>query len=321
MKHRTFGTQQTARHLAREGSAAKYGSRRIRGIRSVRRVGRSARRGDLQQGLVLARRAACEPFENPVQPRLVAQLRSERGIALRAGTELFAGELRFRAARRFHQRRQRRTHHFAERTHVIVGDPLPQRPHAFVDERSPVQRSGNGFQGLEIGPAVVDAPHDARIDLAAAQWHGHGLSRFEPHPLGNGEREGRLRQRQDNIGIEHTYEYWQCTPKRRRTANPQSRANRVSSGPRKTAPGDALRPLSDRPDIRRTPRRPSAALGRPTPARSGEAPGRSQQPHNLPPPPRARSPSRRSAHAAGAERSAYSFFIPLSIPPSIRPKP
>ncbi len=59
----------------------------------------------------------------------------------------------------------------------------------------------NGFDSFEIGLPVVDPPHDARVEFAGAELHRHGLSRHDLHPLGNGERIGRLRQRQDYIGI------------------------------------------------------------------------------------------------------------------------
>ena len=59
----------------------------------------------------------------------------------------------------------------------------------------------DGFDAFEIGLPVVDPPHDARIEFAGAELHRHGLPGHDLRPLGHGERIGRLRQRQDYVGI------------------------------------------------------------------------------------------------------------------------
>ena len=183
VQHGVVGPEQTAGHLAR---------------RNARLV---AGRGQLQQRFVLLRSAPFEFFARLVEGRLVVELPRQSDVTLRPEPELVVGELLLRVARRLHQRRQRHAHHLAHRTHVVRGDPLPKRHLLHREQGCVVEDAVNGFDPLEIGLPVVDPPHDARIEFAGSELHRHGLSRRDLRPLGNGERIGGLRQRQDYVGI------------------------------------------------------------------------------------------------------------------------
>ena len=183
VEHAQVGTQQPACHLAGSDPRPVAG------------------RGQFEQRLVLLRGPTFDAFAEFMEALLVAQFTGQGDVTLRTGTELLLGELLLGIARRLHQRRQRHAHHLAQRTHVVGGDPLPKRPHRGREQRHIVENARNGLYGLEIGPAVMYPPDNARIEFPEAELHGHGMPFGEGHPLGYGKRIGRLRQRQHDIGI------------------------------------------------------------------------------------------------------------------------
>ena len=184
MQHGIVGPQQAAGHLAR------------------RNPGLVPRRRDLQQGFVLLGRAPSELLEDLVQAPFVVQLPRQRHVALRAGAELVFGELLLGIARRLHQRRQRHAHHLARRTHVVRGDPLPERLLLRREQGRVVQHALYGFDCPERRTAVMHPPNDARIEFAGPELHGYRRPLRHVHPFGHGERIGGLRQRQYYVGIE-----------------------------------------------------------------------------------------------------------------------
>ena len=184
VQHGIIGPEQAAGHLAR---------------RDARFV---AGRSQLEQRLVLLRGAPFDLLADFVKTPLVAEFRSQRHVTLGAGTELVAGELLLRVARRFHQRRQRHAHHLPQGTHVVRGDPLPQRHLLRREQRRIVEHALDRFDGFEIGPAVVDPPHDARIEFACAELHRHGLPGRDVRASGHGKRVDGLRQRKNYVGVE-----------------------------------------------------------------------------------------------------------------------
>ena len=183
VEHTPVGTQQTAGHLTRCDA------------------GPVAGRGQFEQRLVLLRGPAFDAFAEFMEALFVAQRGSQSDVTLRAGAELLLGELLLRITRRLHQRRQRHAHHLADRTHVIGGNPLPQRTHRRREQRHIIEDARDGFYGLEIGTAVMDPPHNPGVEPAGAELYGHGLTFGKGEAVGYGERIGRLRQRQHDIGI------------------------------------------------------------------------------------------------------------------------
>ena len=184
MQHRVIGPEQTAGHLA----------------------GRNARlvagRSQFEQRLVLFRGAPFDLLADFVKTPLVAEFRGQRHVTLGAGTELLVGKLLLRVARGFHQRRQRHAHHLPQGAHVVRGDPLPQRHLLPGEQGRIVEHALDRFDGFEIGPAVMNPPHDARIEFACAELHRHGLPRRDLRTFGHGERVDGLRQRKDYVGVE-----------------------------------------------------------------------------------------------------------------------
>ena len=185
MEYRAVGLQQAPGHLALRQSAI------------------GARRGDFEQRLVLLGRPPLQLFEHLVEPLSVEQVGRKGEVSFGAGAELLVDEALETVGRGFHERGQRRAHHLAERTHVVGGNPLPQL-HLFGRQEGPcVEQPLHGLDALEIGPAVVHAPHDARVELAGAELHRHGPTRrYLRHAVGHGESVGGLRQRQHDVGEE-----------------------------------------------------------------------------------------------------------------------
>ena len=184
VQHGMIGPEQTAGHLAR---------------RNARLI---AGRGQFEQRFVLFRGAPFDFLADFVKTALVAEFRGQRHVTLGTGTELVVGELLLRVARGLHQGGQRHAHHLPQGAHVVRGDPLPQghllrreQPHAAV------KHAGDGFDGPEIGTAVMHPPHDPRIDPSAAELHRHGLAPGDGHAFRQGERVGGLRQRKNYVGI------------------------------------------------------------------------------------------------------------------------
>ena len=183
VQHGVVGPEQAAGHLAR---------------RDARLV---AGRSQLQQRFVLFRSAPLELLARLVERRFIVKFPGQCNITFRPGPELVVGKLLLRVARRLHQRRQRHAHHLAHRTHVVRGDPLPERHLLRREQGCVVKNTVDGFDPFEIGLPVVDPPHDARIEFAGTELHRHGLPGRDRRPLGHGERIGRLRQRKDYVGI------------------------------------------------------------------------------------------------------------------------
>ena len=161
------------------------------GDRPVRHAALRTRGGDLEQRLVLFRRAARESFEQLVERPFVAQPVGQEGERLGAGAELLFGEGLFRVARGLHQGGQRGAHHLAERAHVVVGRPLPEA-HLRGREQRPV-----------VEPAVVDAPHQPGVDLVRPELHGDGRAGHDVQPFVHGEGVDRLGQREYDVGENH----------------------------------------------------------------------------------------------------------------------
>ena len=160
-----------------------------------------ARRGDLQQRRVLLRGPPFEAFARLVERRLVAQRPCQRDIRFRPGAELLLRELLLRIARRLHQRGKRHAHHLPRTAQVIRRHPLPQRALRRRQERCIIENTLYGFDPREVGAPVMHPPDNTRIEFVRPELHRHGLTLRDRHPLGNRERIGRLRQRQDYVGI------------------------------------------------------------------------------------------------------------------------
>ena len=161
----------------------------------------AAGRSDFEQCGVLTRRAAREPIHRFVEPLFVVQRNVELHVELGAGAVFAFGKFLLAVARRLDRLRQGEAHHLAQRAHVVVGHPLPQGALPCVEQRSVVENPRDGFDARKVGFPVVDTPDDARVDAPRAELYGNGLSfrRFET--VGDGERVGGLRQRQDDIGV------------------------------------------------------------------------------------------------------------------------
>ena len=78
-----------------------------------------------------------------------------------------------------------------------------------VEQRTVVENPRDGFDAGKVGPPVVDAPDDARVDAPLPELYGNGLPLRQFQTIGDGERIGGLRQRQDDIGVTlHRRDQW-----------------------------------------------------------------------------------------------------------------
>ncbi len=160
------------------------------------------------QSLAAARRAATDAVALRAQRLPIAPRRGQGYVRFGAGTELVGREILVRRALRLGPRGQRHAHHLAQRTHVILGDPLPETHLRLGQQRTVVQPSHDGLYPRHGGRIGVQTPHDARIDVAPPELHDHGVA--APHlvaqRVGNGVTIGRLRQGHHYIGVKHRHD-------------------------------------------------------------------------------------------------------------------
>ena len=99
--------------------------------------------------------------------------------------------------------RQGRTHHHAQRTHVIVRNPLPQPQLLRQDRLLRIDNPDNGFNMLIRWLLIMQPIDNARIELAGTKRYHHP----HPHPqlraqrLLHRKRHRWCGQRKDHIGI------------------------------------------------------------------------------------------------------------------------
>ena len=192
----------TVREIRKEAEKRRAGSgkkpaRHLGGRNPVVAVGRC----DLQQCGILPRSAAFEPLHRLVEAILMEQIGRKCDIGFGARGIGPLQQLLLRIARRLHQRGKRHAHHLPRTAQVIRRHPLPQRALRRRQERCIIENTLYGFDPREVGAPVMHPPDNARIEFVRPELYRHGLTLRDRHPLGNRERIGRLRQRQDYVGI------------------------------------------------------------------------------------------------------------------------
>ncbi len=207
VQRRAVGRQQTARNLARAGCTRIVCARAVFAgavFAGAVFAGAVFAHGGchLQQRGVLLRRTPFEAFEAGVECRLVGAGGRQGVIGFGAGAEIAVGERFGGVGRGFHEGGERTAHHLAEGAEVVIGHPLPKGAAPLVEQRTVVETPLDALDALHGGTAVVQPPDDARIVFAGAELDRDDLSLRHGHLLGNGERIGRLGQREHDIGKE-----------------------------------------------------------------------------------------------------------------------
>ena len=77
---------------------------------------------------------------------------------------------------RLHGARQRRLHHIAERTEVVVGNPLPEGELLLVHDGVIVEHLYDGFDFHSLGRVVVGVEHHACIDFVLTKGHNNSTA-------------------------------------------------------------------------------------------------------------------------------------------------
>ena len=155
------------------------------------------------QNLHTSRSTAADTVKLLAQFFLIAPRLGQSNIGLGAGTEHILRKLLGRGALRLDERGQSHTHNLAERTHIILGHPLPQTHLLLVQKWLVVESATDSFYALGVGALVVQTPDDTCIYIARAELHSHSITHAHGVALGTlGYREtvGGLRQRQHYVG-------------------------------------------------------------------------------------------------------------------------
>ena len=158
--------------------------------------------GQLQQCRILLRCAARQFLKPLIQSLLRTPLLTYRHRALGRHAELILGKLLVGHTARLHLRGQRSTHHLAHRTHIIVGNPLPQTTLRRREQWLGIEYSLDRL-GAERRSLRGYLPDDSRIDFSGAKLHHNCLTltqMLRQLTLGR-EGERRLRQRQHDMCV------------------------------------------------------------------------------------------------------------------------
>ena len=159
--------------------------------------------GNLQQCGILLGRTARQSLKLLIQSLLRAHNLSQRHRSLGRNAEFVLGKLLVGHSARFHLRRQRGAHHLAHRTHIVVGNPLPQTSLLGRQQGLGIEYSLDRF-GTERRSLRGDRPNDTRIDFSCTQLHHNCLTLTQMLRQLTLSREGerRLRQGQHDMCIE-----------------------------------------------------------------------------------------------------------------------
>ena len=158
--------------------------------------------GQLQQCRILLRCAARQFLKPLIQSLLRTPLLADRHRALGRHAELLLGKLLVGHTARLHLRGQRSTHHLAHRTHIIVGNPLPQTALRRREQWLGIEYSLDRFCA-ERRSLRGYLPDDSRIDFSGAKLYHNCLTLTQMLRYFTLGREGecRLCQRQHDMCI------------------------------------------------------------------------------------------------------------------------
>ena len=108
-----------------------------------------------------------------------------------------------RRCRGLSQRRQSKAHNLAQRTHIVVGNPLPQSLLTFTNDRVRIELLEDWLKAWVVGLLGGYVPHQTRIITTAAKLYDNGIAHLYSQLFVQRKCIYWLCQRQNYLSVKH----------------------------------------------------------------------------------------------------------------------